>query len=295
MVKIMSKKSDIENKNRIDDKLSADYLIKAYKVNIARKIYAGEVKLASELEYLKNLEKREEAGRDKDDGRGTKEDKRVAGGDGEEIGVPERLRVKRHYTMSPAAVNQRRDRRSKGGKASAKKHPNKNWKHGKYAASSVNAIKRCISTCEKYPCELIEANKVKPGDACLDMVFVLQTFEAINKAVKNKDYEDFNEIASLNISQSMEILRMCQEDIIRDGTIVKSEKIDKDGNVIGFEIKPHPSMLVLPKLIAELGMTPQEIMITERQRAKQGSEEEGMKTIADLIGSVGKLKKTKEE
>jgi len=126
------------------------------------------------------------------------------------------------------------------------------------------------------------------------MVFVVQTYEAIMKAVKNKDYDGYNEIAAFNISQSIEVLRMCLEDIIRDGTMVKSEKFDTNGKVIGFEVKPHPSLLVVPKPLAELGMTPQEAMITPRQIARQGSEEEGAQTLADLIGGVKKLTKPKE-
>ncbi len=125
----------------------------------------------------------------------------------------------------------------------------------------------------------------------MDMVFILQTFEAITNAVKNKEYDDFNDIAAFNISQAIEILRMCMEDILRDGTIVKSEKIDKEGNVIGTDLKPHPSMLVLPKLIAELGMTPQEAMITPRQIAKDGTEKEGVQTLAGLLSSIPELKK----
>ena len=54
-------------------------------------------------------------------------------------------------------------------------------------------------------------------------------------------------------------------------------------------------MLVLPKLIAELGMTPQATMITARQIAKQGEGEEAAKTFADLIGGVAKLQKAKRE
>ncbi len=279
-----------DDKKDTSDKLSADYLTKAYKINIARKIAAGETKLASELEYLRELENRQKKSGDSP-GSTTPSVNRDSPLE-DEIGIPERLRIKRPYHMSEAAIKQRQDRRSKGGKASAKKHPAKSWKHGKYAMSSVTTMKPCRTTCEKFPCELIEQNKVKPGEACLDMVFVIQTYEAIINAVKNNEYDGFNEIAAFNISQAIEVLRMCLEDIITDGTIVKSEKIDKEGNVIGFDIKPHPSMLSLPKLLAELGMTPQEAMITPRQIAKAGDVEDGIKSLADLMSGVGKLKKS---
>lgn len=261
--------------------LTFDKLLAAHKQNIGRKIVAGETGLSRELEHLQEME--------------CKGEQQFAPTGSpppveEEIGLPSRLRIPRNYTMTESA----RQARSKGGKARAKKCPTPNWKHGKYARSTVTAMKPCKTACDKYPCELITENKVKPGEACLDMVFVVQTYEAIMKAMKNKDYDGYNEIAAFNISQSIEVFRMCLEDIIRDGTMVKSEKYNGDGLVIGHEVKPHPSLLVVPKLLAELGMTPQEAMITQRQIAKQGSEEEGAKTIADLIGAVGKLQKPKE-
>lgn len=278
---------DKENNETPEDKLSADNLIKLYKINVARKIAAGEVKLASELEYLQKLEKEQKVASAKSGIRNPKSEIEYE----EEIGLPSRLRIPRSYTMTEAA----RKARSKGGKARAKKCPTPNWKHGKYARSAVTAMKPCKTTCDKYPCELIAENKVKPGEACLDMVFVVETYKAIMNAVKKKEYDGYNEIAAINISQSIEVLRMCLEDIIRDGTMVKSEKFDGFGRVIGYEVKPHPSLLVVPKLLAELGMTPQEAMITPRQIVKQGSEEEGKQTIADLIGTVGKLRNPDKE
>ncbi len=260
-------------------KLSIDKLLDEHKQSLAGKILAGETGLSRELEEIIEMEGR----RNSNSG-----SKSVASNpQPEEIGVPSRLRVPRNYTMTDAA----RKARSKGGKARTRKCPAPNWKHGKYARTTVTAMKPCKTACEKYPCELIAENKVKPGETCLDMVFVIETYEAIMKALKDKNHDGYNEIAAFTISQSVEVLRMCLEDIIRDGTMVKSEKFNTSGQVIGHDIKPHPSLLVVPKLLAELGMTPQEAMITPRQIAKQGSEEEGVKTIADLIGSVGKLQK----
>ncbi|MCP4259107.1 MAG: hypothetical protein GY774_16600 [Planctomycetes bacterium] len=283
-----------KNKDKEDGsgkELTFDKLLAAHKQNIGRKILAGETGLSRELEHLQELENKSKGGKPSD-----LTDLPESQSFEEEIGIPSSLYIPRHYTMTEAARKQRRDRQSKGGKERAKKCPTPNWKHGKYARSTVTSMKPCKpNTCEKYPCELIAESKVRPGEACLDMVFVVQTYEAIMKAIKNEDYDNYNEIAAFNISQSIEVLRMCLEDIIRDGTMVKSNKLGADGKVIGFEIKPHPSLLVLPKLLAELGMTPQEAMITPRQIAKQGNEDDGMQTIADLFGRVQKLQKPKQE
>lgn len=267
-----------------EDKLSTDNLMKAYRISVARKIAAGEKGLASELEYLKQIDKENTP---------APEDKTSEIPQPEQIGIPARLRVPREYKMSAAAIEARR----KGGKASAEKYPNKNWKHGKYSRSFITGkIRPCKTTCSDYPCELIDDGATRPGEACLDKTAVLETYTAIEKSIKDaKCSDDFRELASLTIAQSKHVLDMLLEDIIRDGTNVKSERFDAAGRVIGFEIKPHPSLLAVTKLISELGMTPQEMMITPRQIAKQGNEETGITTIADLMGDIGnKIKKAKE-
>lgn len=86
----------------------------------------------------------------------------------------------------------------------------------------------------------------------------------------------------------IEVVRKLQEAVLKDGVVVYSEKVDKDGNVIGKELKPHPALLALPKLIADLGLTPQEMMITPRQLARAGREEEGFRSLADLMSAVSK-------
>lgn len=272
-----------DNDNTDDGKesktITFEKLLAAHKQNLARKILAGETNLAKELEHLQAMEHR---------GKKSSAPADIAESEhetGEEIGIPERLRIKRAYTLTPVAREQRRS----AGKKSSEKAPNKNWRHGLYARSTITAMKQCKSTCAKYPCELIAENKVSPGEACLDMVFVVQTYSAIMKAVKNKEYEDYNEMAAMNIARAIDVLRMCLEDIMRDGTIIKSEKINTEGKVIGFEIKPHPSLLVVPKMLAELGMTPQEAMITPRQIAKQGADDDDRENAATLMGSFMKM------
>lgn len=285
----MAKKPVENNEDNIgtgteEDKLSTDYLEKAYRVSLARKIALGEKGLASELEHLKRVDKENSS---------APEDKTPEAPKKDEIGIPARLRIPSKYTMSVSATEARR----KGGKASAKKYPNKNWKHGKYSRSFITGkVRPCKTTCNDYPCVLIDDGSTTPGEACLDKAAVLETYTAIEKSIKDaKCSDDFRELAALTIAQSKYVLDMLLEDIIRDGTIVKSERFNAAGEVIGFEAKSHPSLLVVPKLIAELGMTPQEMMITPRQIAKQGSEETGITTIADLMGDIGnKIKKAKE-
>ncbi len=210
----------------------------------------------------------------------------------EEVGIPEELCIPRRYTMSEAA----REARSKGGKARAKQCPAPNWKHGKYSKSFlIGTIRPCKTTCEQYPCEIIEEGSTKPGGPCLDKAQVIQTYLAIVDAIKNKNMGNFQEIAALTMAQSIQVINMLQEDIIRDGTIVKRKKYDKDGDEIGYEVVPHPSLLALPKLIADLGMTLPEFLTTPRSIAKQGTEEKGIESIGDLLAKISSNLQTKKE
>lgn len=278
-----------DTKHRVPtlDNLTTTELIRLAKASTINAIKAGKSGMARELENLLALEARLLS----PPGGGKGKDSPLGRGEGvgnsetdDDIGIPERFRLKRHYTMTPAALEVRR----KGGKARAAKFPAPNWKHGKYAQSFiVKAIRPCKSTCRDYPCTLIDDGSTKPGEPCLDKSAVIQMYQALNDAIKHKKYDDFNEIASLTIAQSMHTLHMLLEDVIRDGPTLKREKHGSDGKVIGYDYVTHPALLALPKMIADLGMTPQEFMATPRAIAKQGSEEEGAETLAQFLSNLG--------
>ena len=266
-----------------DKKISAASLIKSYKVNIARKILAGEVGLSRELEYLQDLEQR------------SAPPAQSPSNPGDDIGIPAKLRVKR-YTLSPEAREARRrnaqkstgPNTSKGKKASSRNA----WKHGKYAQGFVDGfIKPCTKTCSLYPCEVISEGGTQPGDICLDKAEILRTFRAIQTAVKENNYDDINDIVALKVAGAMRIVDMLMEDIVRDNTVLKKLRYDKDGKEIGFEIVPHPSLFVFPKMLSELGITLVDLRVTRKAVEEGDEEEKGLKTLASLMSNIGgKLK-----
>lgn len=282
-------KKDWEDVNR---------LLKQLKSNVAKKLLAGETGLTAELERINDLELK--LAKQKDKG---KDEALQQNDHKEEYGIPERLKVKRRkYTLSEEAIAQRRGnvrKISEGGLQTGptteegKKTVSKNsWKHGIYAQTFFRKYsKPCKSSCSSYPCQLISDGKTTPGGECLDKEHVYESWNAIMDAVFNNNYEGFNALAALDTAKNMQILRDLQDGILEDGSIVKSEKIDKDGNVIGHEIKPHPALLVLPKLAELLGFTPKDLMITPKELAKAGRDDEGIKSIADLMSAVGKAMK----
>lgn len=203
----------------------------------------------------------------------------------EEIGIPEKNRVKRRYTMSPEALKQR--------KAAAKQPKGPGvarnaWKTGEYAQGFVqHKIKPCLSTCVHFPCELVEDNHTSPGGDCLDKKEVLQTYGVILKGMKG-DLAGFNDLAGMVMAETVQVLRGLLEDVLRDGGLVKEEIVDKDGDVKGYRFKQHPALNAIPKILGELSLTPKDFMLTPKAIAQKTTEDEGVKTLASLMGQVGK-------
>lgn len=204
----------------------------------------------------------------------------------EDVGVPREMRIRRKYTLSDAALAQRREAAQKPkpgmiGKRNA-------WKHGEYAKTMLTRIKPCLSTCDKYPCALVEDGKTEAGGDCLDAEEMLHIIRAVHQVISDpKASEDFLEISAANIGNSLRILEMLQEDILRDGTLVKSQKFDKSGVCYQEELRIHPSLYALPKMIRDLGMTPEQFMITPKAIAKNTNEEEAVKSIVDMMKEAG--------
>ena len=282
-----------------DSKDTAKKLQKLYLQNLALKLREGKALTPAEFEHLRLLSQDtgkpdipapdipEKQTQDEED-------------DDKDAGVPERLRFRRSYTLTERALEARRKnaQKSTGPKTpEGKKASSKNaWKYGQFAQGYIlNRVKPCKSTCPQYPCELVKDNSTQPGGECLDKAAVIQFFSAICEAVKNKQYDDFNEVTSLTIANQIHILHTLMEDIQRDGTMLKKEKHDKDGKYLGYEVVPHPSMLSLIKLSDSLGLTANELMITPKALSKQADDDEGIKTLADLMSRIGGGMKNKSE
>lgn len=256
-----------------DLKEQANYLHKAYLKNLALKIKEGKSLNDKDFKRLQQFIQGED----------TQQSKASEG----DPGIPEKLKIKRHYTMSEKAREQRR-KAGKGSKVNA-------WKHGKTAKSFLHRLKPCYKTCQHYPCEVVVQGGTKPGGVCLDKAAVISNYQTIIKAIEKKEYGDFNELAALTIAESIHVLHLLMEDIQRDGTILKRYKYDKDGKEVGYEVVTHPSLLALPKMIADLGLTPNEMMITPKALLKKDEDDEGIKSIADLMSTIGKKIQVKHE
>ncbi|MDO8282683.1 MAG: hypothetical protein Q7U10_08725 [Thermodesulfovibrionia bacterium] len=281
--------TDKEKEQKLRE-LSPEMLLLKLKSNVAKKLAAGETGLTNDIKQIRDLEETL---------------KKASGGDApetEEFGIPERFKVKRRsYTLSKAAVEQRRKAQKKateamqkqgastGPKTDAGKKASRHnaWKHGSYADSLFSRLTRpCKKTCPDYPCVLIEGGNTAPGQPCMDAEYLYEAFMAILDAVKNNNYDDFNSMAALTTSANIQILRKMQEALIEDGVVVMGDKFDKDGTVIGRELKVHPAIPYLAKLTEALGFTPKDLNITPRELAKEKQGDKFHKTLAEMMSGV---------
>jgi len=263
----------------IQDKQTALRLIPAQKEELKRRIDAGEKGLADELEYLISLEARQRTAIET-----AEED--------EPDQVLERLRVKRSYTLSPAALEQRRQAAEKStgptteeGKQRASGNA---WKHGIHARKRLLGLgKPCKSTCQKFPCSLVDDGDVSPGGNCVDKEYFLTTLNALSAAMQNGDLTDLKHVVTLQLGGTLQVIDELQASILEYGVYMKSEKIDKEGKVIGYEIKPNPSLLPLSNLLKAAGVTMPDFMVTPAAVEKKKTDEKTAETLADIFRGAG--------
>ncbi len=283
-----------EDQGKPNEGLTAEKLAKALKVNIARAINEGKTAgVAKDIRELRQLEREMFAGVN------TSPPEDI---DPDSDPVLERLRVKkRPYTLSPLAIDQRRQAAalstgptSEAGKASSSKNA---WKHGLNARTRIlNLGKPCKSTCPDYPCSLVDDGTTLPGKQCLDKEYMLSCVEAVSRAVGSGDLTDLKDIAALQMGQSIQVINDLQESILQYGVYMKDEKLDKDGKIIGYAIKPNPSLLPLSNLLKAVGITLPDFMITPAALERKKSDEDAKETLATIFSAAaGGLARAKEK
>lgn len=205
----------------------------------------------------------------------------------------ERLCVKkRKYTLSEAAIEQRRQAgyTSPGpstpeGKAASKMNA---WKHGLHARTRILSLgKPCKSTCHQYPCSLVDDGATKPGQQCLDKEYMLSCVDAMSRALNSGDLNDLKDVVSLQLGQSLQVIDELQGSILEHGVYMKDEKMDKNGKVIGYALKPNPSLLALANLLKAVGVTLPDFMITPAAIETKKSADTAAATIADIFRNAG--------
>jgi hypothetical protein len=288
----MADKDDIQKKlDEVDKRFNVADIRKHYKARLIARINKGEIGLLDELKKLEEMEKGEIPGMaapkppspPEEPEEVTEED-----WDKTESGLPSKMRIKRNYTMSDAALDQRRTA-ANSGKQSKSMEGNRNaWKTGEHARGFIRQVFRpCKSTCPKFPCSLLSGEEVEPGNICIDKEEFSRSLQAVESAVSSGNLDDLKGLVSVRIAGGMEILKRMILDILEDGASIKSAKWDKNGGFLGWEIKNHPSLPFLPKMYEVLNVTPQEFLSTPLIIKKTKTEDKKAKTLADIMSGLG--------
>lgn len=213
----------------------------------------------------------------------------------------ERLRVKRSYTMTPAALAQRQNAAEKStgpitpeGKAATSQNA---WKHGLHSRKRILSLgKPCKSTCPQYPCSLVDDGATQPGQQCLDKQYMLHTINALSSALNDGNLTDLKNVVTLQLGGTLQVIEELQASIIEYGVYMKSEKLDKGGKPIGYELKPNPSLLPLANLLKAAGVTLPDFMITPAAVERKKEVEDTTNTLASIFSAAaGGLARAKEK
>lgn len=182
------------------------------------------------------------------------------------------------YNISQAALEQRRKAAQASVQARKGKKYHNNIRHG-LTLDPKDRLKPCVSTCVKFPCRCVEEGHTRPGGQCLEKTFEVRVYQSLLKAVREGDSLDYEEIHCFLVAEIFGVVK----DLI--------EKIKYRGVLFGQgeNTKLNPAFLVLPKLLGDLGLSPGELLVTRRSKARAEVDEKSTTTIADILSHVGAI------
>lgn len=209
---------------------------------------------------------------------------------------------KRSYTMSDKALAARQANaqlstgpKTDEGKAASSRNA---WKHGEYSllakskewealAPMWKATGRpCLSTCDKFPCSLVDDGLTSPGQDCMDRQVFVQAFDAIMSAMQSGDPQFAHGMMANIAASSVDILTQMRDDIAEHGVVVQQPIVDKKGEVVGYKFVANPAIPHYTKLLDSLGVNLPELMMTPRATSKLGQLEDTENAFATMLGNA---------
>lgn len=212
--------------------------------------------------------------------------------------------------LTPAEVAQRRNAaalstgpRTDEGKARCSRNA---WKHGLTSSihrghfdNGMQSLwgamgKPCKSTCEKYPCSLVEDGLTSPGGTCLDKQVYVQAFGAIIDSLQNGDMEGMHGLMASEISAALQMLHDLRTQVADQGMVILVPMVDADGKVVtrenGTEVIgkaiANPGYAMMIKTLETLGINLPELLATPQSKAKAKVAEEQTDAVQTLMGGI---------
>ncbi len=232
----------------------------------------------------------------------------------------------RPYTLSAAALAQRRRAAPNGnaaslttstgpvteaGKAASSRN---NWRHGQYSAvhrqhrasahASVAALgKPCRTTCPVHPdnpdrseapCGLVLQGLTQAGGNCLDKTRFVEAFDAIMDAIAGDDDNAMKSLMASELAGNFELVNALKKSIAQDGILVRLPAFDRegklvydhDGNIAYRDIRAHPALPHLAKFLEVLGVSLPEALATPKSRAAKGTADDLTAGLQSLLGGI---------
>lgn len=230
---------------------------------------------------------------------------------------------KRPYTMSEAALEQRRNNLPAAaaaatgpvtleGKAASSRNA---WVHGRYSAVNraqfalgANSMakmfgKPCVTTCPFHPdnpnrteapCSLVLDGLTHAGGSCLDKTVYVHALDSLMRAFTEGDMDGMNGLLATEMAGNMQVLRQIREEISERGLLIEIPFVTKEGAVVRdengkpvvAELKPNPMLAHLIKFNESLGINFAELMATPRAREKLKDDDEAAGGLQQMIGAI---------
>jgi hypothetical protein len=222
--------------------------------------------------------------------------------DDEELGMPERLRVKRPYTMSEDARLARvrnaqkstGPRTEKGKKRSAANGRYANWKHGACSASVIaRTFGVCTKRCPKYPCEAVQNSNARPRQLCMDYEGLPLKIKTFVEAAETGDIKQVKELGAVLLAMHLQNVENMLINVHMDGPMVKEDIYNSFGELIGQKYRSHPNLQAIIDSLHKLGLTLPAMRMTpqELQKTRDGEEDRNIfgKALESAAAALAKV------
>ena len=230
---------------------------------------------------------------------------------------------KRGYTMSPAAMAQRRAAQpgavaagtlagkstgpiTEEGKAAVSRN---GWKHGRYSAvnrahfgvgaASIAKLfgKPCLTTCpfhpdnperEEAPCSLVLDGLTHAGGSCLDKTVYVRALDSLMRVMTDGDMDGMHGLLATELASNLQVVDQIRAAIAEYGVMVPQYLTLKDGGVWldPDTKKPFVADVKLNPALAALGFNFAELLATPRARERLADEDSAAGGLQAAIGAI---------